>query len=244
MHVTRTRSLAVAAALVVAAVAVAGDDAGQRVGDPYPLGVCIVSGEKLDAMGGAVVQQYDGREVRFCCKGCVGKFEADAEGYLAKIDEQIIEQQLPHYPMTACIVMPEESLEGPEAEPVNYVYGNRLVRFCCKGCVRKFKGDPDAFLATLDEAVVKQQLESYPLGTCVVGGGSLDGMGGAVNYVFGNRLVRFCCKGCIRGFDKDPLKYVAMIDAARGEAAGHDRDPGHDADHDHGHGDHAGHDHD
>ena len=53
---------------------------------PYPLDTCIVSGEKLDAMGEPVVKVYAGREVRFCCPGCVKKFEADKAGYLAKID--------------------------------------------------------------------------------------------------------------------------------------------------------------
>ncbi|MEK7731909.1 MAG: hypothetical protein AAB363_08640, partial [Planctomycetota bacterium] len=32
------------------------------------------------------VNVYDGREVRFCCSGCVKRFEADKAGYLAKID--------------------------------------------------------------------------------------------------------------------------------------------------------------
>ena len=53
---------------------------------PYPLDSCIVSGEKLGGMGEPVVKVYDGREVRFCCSGCVKKFEADKAGYFAKID--------------------------------------------------------------------------------------------------------------------------------------------------------------
>jgi hypothetical protein len=53
---------------------------------PYPLDSCIVSGEKLGSMGDPIVKVYDGREVRFCCSGCVKKFEADKAGYLAKID--------------------------------------------------------------------------------------------------------------------------------------------------------------
>jgi len=53
---------------------------------PYPLDSCIVSGEKLGSMGAPIVKVYDGREVRFCCSGCVKRFEADKAAYLAKID--------------------------------------------------------------------------------------------------------------------------------------------------------------
>lgn len=53
---------------------------------PYPLDSCIVSDEMLGSMGEPIVKVYDGREVRFCCSGCVKRFEADKAGYLAKID--------------------------------------------------------------------------------------------------------------------------------------------------------------
>jgi YHS domain-containing protein len=51
----------------------------------YPLTTCVVSGEKLGEMGAPVVIQYEGQEVRFCCKGCVKDFKADPEKYLAKL---------------------------------------------------------------------------------------------------------------------------------------------------------------
>ena len=44
--------------------------ADKRVGDPYPLTTCPITGEKLGAMGEPVVKLYEGREVRFCCKSC------------------------------------------------------------------------------------------------------------------------------------------------------------------------------
>lgn len=53
---------------------------------PYPLDICIVNGEKLGSMGEPIVKVYEGREVRFCCSGCIKRFEADKAAYLAKID--------------------------------------------------------------------------------------------------------------------------------------------------------------
>ena len=54
--------------------------------NPYPLTTCVVSGEKLGDMGDPVVIQYEGREVRFCCKHCIPKFKKDPAKYLSKLD--------------------------------------------------------------------------------------------------------------------------------------------------------------
>ena len=60
---------------------------------------------------------------------------------------------------------------------------------------------------------------AYPLKTCVVAGGKLGSMGKPVAYVYKqagqpDRTVMFCCKGCIRKFEKEPAKYLAKLDAA------------------------------
>lgn len=55
--------------------------------DTYPMDTCVVSGGKLGSMGDAVVYDYEGREVRFCCAGCVKKFEGDPEKYIQKLGE-------------------------------------------------------------------------------------------------------------------------------------------------------------
>jgi YHS domain-containing protein len=49
----------------------------------YPLDVCVVSGEKLGgSMGAPVDYVYKGQLVRFCCGGCIDKFEKDPQKYL------------------------------------------------------------------------------------------------------------------------------------------------------------------
>lgn len=54
---------------------------------PYPLSTCLISGEKLGGdMGEPVIMQYEGRELRFCCKSCVKEFKKDPEKYLKKLD--------------------------------------------------------------------------------------------------------------------------------------------------------------
>jgi hypothetical protein len=54
---------------------------------PYPLDVCVVSGEKLGEMGKPVVLQHEGREVRLCCPACIDKFKKDPAKYLKQLDE-------------------------------------------------------------------------------------------------------------------------------------------------------------
>ena len=209
--------------------------------DPYPLDTCPVTGKKLGAMGDPIVKVYDGREVRFCCGGCLKKFEADKAGYWKKIDEEIIKQQTPFYPLTTCPASGEALLGGDMGAPIDYVYNNRLVRFCCKDCVGKFLKDPAPTLAKLDEAVIKQQSAHYPIKTCMISGDALGGdMGEPIDRVYNNHLVRFCCKDCIKEFEKAPAKFLGMLDEAwkkQGAMPAAESSGGHDADHT---GDHDG----
>lgn len=191
---------------------VAGAHAAAKV-RPYPLDTCIITGEKLGEMGEPVVRVYDGREVKFCCNGCVGTFESDRAANFAKIDALLMEQQRPLYPFDTCLV-DGKPLAGPSVQPVEFLIGDRLVRADSPACRAAIEKDPAKYIAKLDAAVVAKQLPAYPLSTCPVLGGKLGAMGAPVDYVFQGRLVRFCCKGCIAKFDAEPFKYLAMIDAA------------------------------
>lgn len=52
---------------------------------PYPLETCLVTGNELGSMGDVVVKTYGSQEVKFCCKPCVKKFEANPQKFLAKL---------------------------------------------------------------------------------------------------------------------------------------------------------------
>ena len=54
---------------------------------PYPLKTCVVSGDKLGEMGDPFVYEYKGREIKFCCKGCLKDFNKDPQKYIKKIEE-------------------------------------------------------------------------------------------------------------------------------------------------------------
>jgi len=181
---------------------------------PYTLSTCPVSGETLGSMGDAIVKAYGGREVRFCCTRCIGKFEADQEGYWNAIDEKIIADQLPYYPAQTCVVSGEPLMDDGEDISRNIVYANRLVRFCCKMCQKKFNANPAKYLAELDKAAADAQRPHYPIETCAVAGGQLGSMGDPTEMVIGGRLLRFCCASCEPKVSANPIKYITMIDAA------------------------------
>jgi YHS domain-containing protein len=59
-----------------------------ETGKPYPLEVCIVSGEELGSMGEAVSIVHEGQTIKFCCDRCVPKFKEDPAKYLSQLEEK------------------------------------------------------------------------------------------------------------------------------------------------------------
>lgn len=53
---------------------------------PYPLDVCLVSGEKLGSMGDPTSLVHEGQEIKFCCDHCEPKFKKDPAKYLSKLE--------------------------------------------------------------------------------------------------------------------------------------------------------------
>lgn len=63
--------------------------------EPYPLETCVISGAKLDSMGGPYIHKHDGTEVRFCCKGCLPRFNRDPAKYLKMIEDARVKAPKP-----------------------------------------------------------------------------------------------------------------------------------------------------
>ncbi|QDU82929.1 YHS domain protein [Planctomycetes bacterium Pla163] len=183
-------------------------------GDPYLLDIDIVSGELLVSIEQQIVLEHEGREIRFNSEASSATFRVEPSSFLPAIDAALVRLQLPYYPIDSCVV--SGGRLGEMGDPIELIHRNRLVRLCCAGCLPKFNKDSDSFIATLDTAVVAAQRDAYPLTDCVVTGEELGGaMGAPTEFVIGNRLVRLCCKGCVRKVRKDPARFLAMIDAAR-----------------------------
>ena len=55
---------------------------------PYPVDFCLVSGDKLGAMGTPPSIVYQGQEIKFCCPGCIPEFRKDPAKYLKKLPQE------------------------------------------------------------------------------------------------------------------------------------------------------------
>jgi hypothetical protein len=197
----------------------------------YPVATCVISDELLEE-GEIVDVVVEGRLVRVCCSGCARRVKAAPARAIAKIDRAVIDQQVAAYPLKTCLKNIQEPLSG---SAVNAVVGTRLVRTCCLDCAQQVKAEPAAFMRTLDAAYTAQQLPDYAVETCVVSDEPLDE--DALNVLYGNTLVRLCCKGCHRTFTKEPELFMKKIGASekskrKPESHGVDRDGSHDDDHD------------
>lgn len=172
----------------------------------YPLETCIVTGKPLGEH--AVNHVHNNRLVRLAGPEATEAFRADPAKHLAALDEAIIAAQLPGYPLDRCLV---GGPLGSMGEPVNFVYMNRLVRFCCDNCRPRLVAEPAKYIAKLDAAYAAAQRENYPLENCVVSGEPLGSMGEPVELVAGDLLVRFCCDGCFPSFREHAPEYLAEL---------------------------------
>ena len=83
--------------------------------------------------------------------------------------------------------------------------------------------DKTTSTAPKDSAWMEKARTEYPLKTCVVSGEELGGMGESKDYIYRqegkpDRLVRFCCGKCKSKFEKDPARYLKVIDEAGAKA--------------------------
>ncbi len=68
------------------------------------------------------------------------------------------------------------------------------------------------------DAKTTDKAKPYPLTTCIVSGEKLGGMGDPYVHTYQNREIKFCCKSCLKNFNKDAAGYLKKIDAAEQKA--------------------------
>jgi YHS domain-containing protein len=84
------KSLIIAGLTLAATVLVStarADDTTNAPVKPYPLKTCVVSGDKIGAMGDPIVIVYKGQEVKFCCPDCKPTFLKNPDKYMKKIQD-------------------------------------------------------------------------------------------------------------------------------------------------------------
>ncbi|HEV8111918.1 MAG TPA: hypothetical protein VGR31_04025 [Planctomycetota bacterium] len=168
----------------------------------YPMTTCVACGKPLPA---APVDYVKGTQLfRLDSEACQKAVDADVAGMTKKVNDAVVAQQKPTYPMKTSPV----SDKPLEATAVDHVYAMRLVRLASPEEVAAFEKDPAPAMAKVDKALIDAQLASYASKTCPVSKEELGKDGEPVNYLYGTTLVRFCCKDCIKSFEKEPAKYA------------------------------------
>ncbi len=104
-----------------------------------------------------------------------------------------------------------------------------LLLFGCSGKQTEQQAAP-ASQAKPVEQPAQQAAQAYPINWCVVSGEKLGEMGAPVEYNYNGRQIKFCCKNCVKTFEKQPARYLAKLDSA---AAGLIKSPGME-EHEHG----------
>lgn len=80
-----------------------------------------------------------------------------------------------------------------------------------------------------DAAWLAQARSAYPLKTCVVSGDEFGGeMGEVIDRIYRekdkpDRLIRFCCDGCLEDFEKDPAEFLSKLDKPDESKSGHSK---------------------
>ena len=110
-------------------------------------------------------------------------------------------------------------------------YKGKTIGLCCPGCGEQFlaweesRKDEFVMLAAAHKEPGQEQHGDKPqndkpwgdpftLDTCPVSGEKLGEMGKPIDVVIAGRLLRLGCKDCKADVEKDPAKFVAVIDAA------------------------------
>jgi YHS domain-containing protein len=68
------------------------------------------------------------------------------------------------------------------------------------------------------QAGKEQKLKPYPLKTCLVTDEKLGEMGEPFVYKYQGREIKFCCKSCLKDFNKEPAKYIKKLEEAEKKA--------------------------
>jgi hypothetical protein len=186
-------------------------------GDSYSLPTCAILETELGEK--AEVFKDGEREIRVCCVECVDQFAGQRTRWIDEMDKQFISQQLPHYPLTKCIVDDAPLLQFVAGfGTVNAVVRNRLFRLCSGKCRRALEQAPDRYFRQLDVAVIAGQKETYPLTTCLVSGKPLTEK--SIDHVLANQLIRLADAKQLDAFKENPAKYLTALDEARQRSSG------------------------
>lgn len=217
MKTTILTTLTLVLALGSASAATSADDkeiiAAQR--PSYPLRACILTGKAFSNANPAKPVVFGGRLYLIASGAETKKLEAQPDVFAKRIEDAVVKQQKPLYPMETCVVSGEEL--GSMGDPIELVHGTRLVRLCCKGCKGEFAKNRAEYLEKVNVRMIENQRKTYPLDRCLVDKEKLADHK-PIDHLYGVTLVRVCGEKCLGSFKENPDMILARLRKARGLA--------------------------
>jgi len=147
-------ALLAAAMVVLPCAGLQAADKTAKTTRPYPLDVCLTSGEAFGGdMGEPYVLVENGQEIKLCCKSCLKDFNKDKVALMARVAEA--NKKVKPYQLATCAVSGEK-FGGDMGEPVVFVYKSQEIKLCCKDCLGDFNKDKDGILKKVVAASEKK----------------------------------------------------------------------------------------
>ena len=97
--------------------------------------------------------------------------------------------------------------------PYFFSYKGREIGVRDKSEEAIFTTSPRKYLDALDAAIRAEQEKDYPLTSCPITNKDLHVMGGPLEFIVNNYLVKTCCGGCKVTVTKDPSKVIPQLEA-------------------------------
>jgi len=179
----------------------------------YPLTTCVVDSKVLPTQPVEYIK--NGKLFRLDNEACKAQVDANLTTYTKKIDDAVIVQQKPTYPMVV------SALTGkPLGETaVNKVHGTRLVILAEPAEVTTFDADPSLAIKKLNDAYITAQFPTYPYKKDPVNKEDLAVFTASgktpIKYLWGNKLILFTAQTSVSEFEKTPETYLALLETMK-----------------------------
>ena len=206
-----------AVALLVCAVAPAyGDEEkekaeGEKASVETPAIECPVSGRPVQT---DLSEEYKDGKVYFCCPGCVEKFKSDSKPFAEAADAQLKAIAAgAKVNQFACPMCSKPHMTAVKRPVKKGLLGVKLanVYFCSDDCATAFEKEDDKAATEKLESVLTSQT------ACPFTGKPIDV---EVSAEHNGTKIFFCCKDCVKEFEKDKDGTLAKLKEGAGFASG------------------------
>ena len=174
----------------------------------YPFSVDIATGKPLPEKPIEYVK--GGKLFRLGEESSKPIIDADVAGYTKKIEDEVIRQQKPTYPLKTSAISDKPLGE----KPIDKVHNNRLFRLADDADAKAFDTDKTKAITKLDKAYIDMQLPYYPYKKDPVTRDDIAGKE-TVKYLWGNKLIQFTSAVNVTEFEKTPETYLKVLETLK-----------------------------